>query len=194
MEMWARYAHKDLWHDFEPGWALHKSHHMPRTGPFEANDVFAIINGETAALNSIALYLQSHPYVPAKPGPVMALSESNPCPCFIHAGVPAMALCLYGFLTPGITGGLAFGAGMGITLFGIMYMVGGCLSLLMLACAGIEGGLSRACASSCTAEATASKAPHAAALPTSFSTACSLCTTAWFTSASLWAPLLSCPT
>ena len=33
-----------------------------------------------------------------------------------------MCLCLYGFLTPGIPGGLCFGAGLGITLFGIMYM------------------------------------------------------------------------
>uniref|UniRef100_A0A7S0S1S3 beta-carotene 3-hydroxylase n=1 Tax=Chlamydomonas leiostraca TaxID=1034604 RepID=A0A7S0S1S3_9CHLO len=81
MEMWARWAHKVLWHDFEPGWALHKSHHMPRTGPFEANDIYAIMNA-----------------------------------------VPAMALCLYGFITPNIVGGLCFGAGLGITLFGIMYM------------------------------------------------------------------------
>jgi len=81
MEMWARYAHKSLWHDLPSGWALHKSHHEPRTGPFEANDIFAIING-----------------------------------------VPAMALCAYGFLTPNLTGGLCFGAGLGITLFGIMYM------------------------------------------------------------------------
>jgi hypothetical protein len=35
MEMWARWAHKALWHDFAPGWALHKSHHEPRIGPFE---------------------------------------------------------------------------------------------------------------------------------------------------------------
>lgn len=35
MEMWARWAHKVLWHDFQPGWALHKSHHAPRVGPFE---------------------------------------------------------------------------------------------------------------------------------------------------------------
>lgn len=81
MEMWARYAHKSLWHEYAPGWALHKSHHEPRTGPFEDNDVFAIANG-----------------------------------------VPAMSLCLYGFLTPGMSGGLCFGAGLGITLFGIMYM------------------------------------------------------------------------
>jgi hypothetical protein len=46
MEMWARYAHKSLWHDLPSGWALHKSHHEPRTGPFEANDIFAIINGK----------------------------------------------------------------------------------------------------------------------------------------------------
>jgi beta-carotene 3-hydroxylase len=35
MEMWARWAHRALWHDFQPGWALHKSHHEPRIGPFE---------------------------------------------------------------------------------------------------------------------------------------------------------------
>jgi hypothetical protein len=35
MEMWARWAHRALWHDFAPGWALHKSHHEPRIGPFE---------------------------------------------------------------------------------------------------------------------------------------------------------------
>ena len=48
MEMWARYAHKALWHDFEPGWRLHKSHHVPRLGAFEDNDVFAIINAVPA--------------------------------------------------------------------------------------------------------------------------------------------------
>ncbi|GIL90262.1 hypothetical protein Vretimale_16337 [Volvox reticuliferus] len=81
MEMYARFAHKVLWHDFEPGWALHKSHHEPRTGPFEANDIYAVANA-----------------------------------------VPAMVLCAYGFLTPHVVGGVCFGAGLGITLFGIMYM------------------------------------------------------------------------
>ncbi|GIL68607.1 hypothetical protein Vafri_21859 [Volvox africanus] len=81
MEMYARFAHKVLWHDFEPGWALHKSHHEPRTGPFEANDIYAVANA-----------------------------------------VPAMVLCAYGFLTPHVIGGVCFGAGLGITLFGIMYM------------------------------------------------------------------------
>ena len=36
--------------------------------------------------------------------------------------VPAMALCAYGFLTPTLPGALCFGAGLGITLFGISYM------------------------------------------------------------------------
>ena len=81
MEMWARWAHKVLWHDYLPGWALHKSHHEPRLGPFEANDVYAFANA-----------------------------------------VPAMGLCLYGFVTPTLMGGVCFGAGLGITLFGIMYM------------------------------------------------------------------------
>ena len=81
MEMWARWAHKALWHDAPAGWSLHKSHHEPRTGPFEANDLFALINA-----------------------------------------APAFGLCLYGFVTPGLPGSLSFGAGLGITLFGIMYM------------------------------------------------------------------------
>ncbi|PNW83929.1 hypothetical protein CHLRE_04g215050v5 [Chlamydomonas reinhardtii] len=81
MEMYARFAHKVLWHDFEPGWALHKSHHEPRTGPFELNDIYAVANA-----------------------------------------LPAMALCAYGFFTPHVIGGVCFGAGLGITLFGIAYM------------------------------------------------------------------------
>ena len=53
MEMWARWAHKVLWHDYEAGWLLHKSHHEPRLGPFEANDIYAIAN----AVPAIALCL-----------------------------------------------------------------------------------------------------------------------------------------
>lgn len=37
MEMYARWAHKHIWHDMEAAWALHKSHHEPRTGPFEVS-------------------------------------------------------------------------------------------------------------------------------------------------------------
>lgn len=70
MEMWARWAHKALWHDFAPGWALHSSHHKLRVGPFEANDIFAIVNA-----------------------------------------APAISLCAYGFFTPSIIGGIAFGSG-----------------------------------------------------------------------------------
>jgi len=70
MEMWARWAHKALWHDFQPGWSLHASHHAPRLGPFEANDIFAVVNA-----------------------------------------IPAIALCAYGFFTPTMSGGLAFGTG-----------------------------------------------------------------------------------
>lgn len=81
MEMYARFAHKVLWHDYEPGWSLHKSHHEPRTGPFEANDIYALANA-----------------------------------------LPAIALTAYGFFTPNVVGGLCYGAGLGITLFGIMYM------------------------------------------------------------------------
>ncbi|KAK6117652.1 hypothetical protein DH2020_048614 [Rehmannia glutinosa] len=79
MEFWARWAHKALWH--ASLWHMHESHHKPREGPFELNDVFAIINA-----------------------------------------VPAIALLSYGFFHKGIVPGLCFGAGLGITVFGMAYM------------------------------------------------------------------------
>ncbi|XP_047973807.1 beta-carotene hydroxylase 2, chloroplastic-like [Salvia hispanica] len=79
MEMWARWAHRALWHDSL--WHMHKSHHRPREGPFELNDVFAIINA-----------------------------------------VPAISLMYYGFFNKGLIPGLCFGAGLGITVFGMAYM------------------------------------------------------------------------
>ncbi|CAH9111215.1 unnamed protein product [Cuscuta europaea] len=79
MEFWARWAHKALWH--ASLWHMHESHHKPREGAFELNDVFAIINA-----------------------------------------VPAIALLFYGFFHKGIVPGLCFGAGLGITVFGMAYM------------------------------------------------------------------------
>nr|UOL49144.1 beta-carotene hydroxylase 2 [Chelidonium majus] len=79
MEFWARWAHKALWH--ASLWHMHESHHQPREGPFELNDVFAIINA-----------------------------------------VPAIALLNYGFFHKGLFPGLCFGAGLGITVFGMAYM------------------------------------------------------------------------
>ncbi|KAF3321032.1 beta-carotene 3-hydroxylase 2 [Carex littledalei] len=79
MEFWARWAHRALWH--ASLWHMHESHHRPRDGPFELNDIFAIVNA-----------------------------------------VPAISLMSYGFLHRGFVPGLCFGAGLGITLFGIAYM------------------------------------------------------------------------
>ncbi|KAJ7539191.1 hypothetical protein O6H91_11G080500 [Diphasiastrum complanatum] len=79
MEFWARWAHHALWHSSL--WNMHESHHRPREGPFELNDVFAIINA-----------------------------------------IPAIVLMAYGFLNTGLLAGLCFGAGLGITTFGIAYM------------------------------------------------------------------------
>ncbi|KAL0452466.1 UNVERIFIED_CONTAM: Beta-carotene hydroxylase 2, chloroplastic [Sesamum latifolium] len=79
MEFWARWAHKALWH--ASLWHMHESHHKPREGPFELNDVFAIVNA-----------------------------------------VPAIALLSYGFFHKGLLPGLCFGAGLGITMFGMAYM------------------------------------------------------------------------
>ncbi|KAL5223755.1 hypothetical protein ABZP36_010394 [Zizania latifolia] len=74
MEFWARWVYRALWH-------MHESHHRPRDGPFELNDVFAIANA-----------------------------------------VPAISLLAYGLLNRGLLPGLCFGAGLGITLFGMAYM------------------------------------------------------------------------
>jgi hypothetical protein len=52
---------------------------------------------------------------------LLLLPQANDLYAIINA-VPAIALCLYGFLTPTMTGSLCFGAGLGITLFGIAYM------------------------------------------------------------------------
>ncbi|KAL5551825.1 hypothetical protein UlMin_002001 [Ulmus minor] len=79
MEFWARWAHGALWH--ASLWHMHKSHHRPRDGPFELNDVFAITNA-----------------------------------------LPAIALLSYGLFNEGIVPGLCFGAGLGITMFGMAYM------------------------------------------------------------------------
>ncbi|KAM3735946.1 hypothetical protein ACB098_10G125900 [Castanea mollissima] len=46
MEYWARWAHRALWH--ASLWPMHESHHRPREGPFELNDVFAMINSVPA--------------------------------------------------------------------------------------------------------------------------------------------------
>ncbi|KAG9448024.1 hypothetical protein H6P81_014152 [Aristolochia fimbriata] len=79
MEHWARWAHRTLWHSSL--WFMHESHHRPREGPFETNDVFAIIN------------------------------------C-----IPAISLMAYGFFNRGLLSGLSFGAGLGITVYGMAYM------------------------------------------------------------------------
>lgn len=49
MEAWAWYAHKYIMHGW--GWGWHESHHRPRTGWFEKNDLFAAV----FAVPSIAL-------------------------------------------------------------------------------------------------------------------------------------------
>ncbi|XP_017242529.1 beta-carotene 3-hydroxylase, chloroplastic isoform X2 [Daucus carota subsp. sativus] len=42
MELMSKWVHKALWHTSL--WHMHKSHHKPREGVFELNDVFAVMN------------------------------------------------------------------------------------------------------------------------------------------------------
>lgn len=131
MEAWARWAHKALWHDFAPGWALHKSHHQPRLGPFEARP--GVPRAGSSAVcrqravraykccitrNSARRTDRAPTLPPPMPAPVRRLPQANDLYAVVNAA-PAIALCLYGFVDDGLPGSLAFGAGLGITLFGI---------------------------------------------------------------------------
>lgn len=42
MELWAMVLHGALWHG--PWWGTHRSHHEPREGRFELNDLFALLH------------------------------------------------------------------------------------------------------------------------------------------------------
>jgi beta-carotene 3-hydroxylase len=46
MELIAIYGHKYVMHG--PGWGLHRSHHRPRTGRFEANDWYGVMGAAVA--------------------------------------------------------------------------------------------------------------------------------------------------
>lgn len=81
MEPWARLLHGRVWHGVL--WSVHESHHAPRSGRFERNDV---LSG-------------------------------------LHAPI-AMILIVAGCqLVPSTLGAAMIGAGAGMTLFGIAYLV-----------------------------------------------------------------------
>ncbi|RZR90284.1 hypothetical protein BHM03_00018152 [Ensete ventricosum] len=91
MEFWARWAHRALWH--ASLWHMHESHHRPRDGPFELNDVFAIINAVPAislmaygflnrgllpGLCFGAVSLPARPPVPGFFDDLLSLADTNP--------------------------------------------------------------------------------------------------------------------
>ncbi|THU56618.1 hypothetical protein C4D60_Mb11t19150 [Musa balbisiana] len=91
MEFWARWAHRALWH--ASLWNMHESHHRPRDGPFELNDVFAIINA-VPAISLMAYGFLNRGLLPGLCFGAVGLSSSPPLPS----------------------------RGLGITLFGMAYM------------------------------------------------------------------------
>jgi len=46
MEFWAEFLHRRVWHG--PLWFFHKSHHEPRSGRFERNDVLSSTHAPVA--------------------------------------------------------------------------------------------------------------------------------------------------
>lgn len=74
MEMWARWAHRVLWHDFQPGWALHKSHHVPRVGPFEVRSFCAPVSGSSLSLPRVWQLRRTRP-----PGQYTAGVQAGSC-------------------------------------------------------------------------------------------------------------------
>ncbi|MBC7505614.1 MAG: sterol desaturase family protein [Sandarakinorhabdus sp.] len=78
MEILAIVSHKWVMHGFL--WSLHKSHHEPRTGPFEKNDWFAVMG----AVASIILLL-------------IGTSQNIPMITAIGAGITAYGAIYFGF-------------------------------------------------------------------------------------------------
>lgn len=105
MEFWARWAHRALWH--ASLWHMHESHHRPREGLFELNDVFAIVN----ALPAISLLSYGFFNRGLIPGLCFGAVSSFLCVFF-----PLSKLKLYFETRVGMWQGL------GITLFGMAYM------------------------------------------------------------------------
>ena len=62
MEGFAWFTHKYVMHGF--GWVWHESHHRPRTGPFELNDLFAVVFATPAI---VAIYFGVHGVPPLLP-------------------------------------------------------------------------------------------------------------------------------
>ena len=78
MEILAIVSHKWVMHGFL--WSLHKSHHEPRTGPFEKNDWFAVMG----AVPSVILLL-------------IGTSQDIPMITAIGAGITAYGAIYFGF-------------------------------------------------------------------------------------------------
>jgi beta-carotene 3-hydroxylase len=66
MEFVSYVAHRFIYHG--PGWFLHKSHHTPRQGRFEWNDVFPLI------FASISIFLMMTALADPNGGDLLALS------------------------------------------------------------------------------------------------------------------------
>ena len=62
MEGVAWFTHKYVMHGF--GWVWHRSHHSPRTGAFELNDLFAMVFATPAI---VAIYFGVHGIAPLLP-------------------------------------------------------------------------------------------------------------------------------
>ena len=62
MEGFAWFTHKYVMHGFL--WVWHRSHHSPRTGAFELNDLFAVVFATPAI---VAIYFGVHGFPPLLP-------------------------------------------------------------------------------------------------------------------------------
>ncbi|CAI0417135.1 unnamed protein product, partial [Linum tenue] len=109
MEFWARWAHRALWHD--SWWDIHEV-------------IFSYLRVSLVSMSVLlksiddreAVSFQSHHRARRE-----GAFEANDVFAITNA-VPAIALLSYGFFNKGIFPGLCFGAGLGITVFGMAYM------------------------------------------------------------------------
>lgn len=103
MEFWAKWAHKALWH--ASLWQIH--------------EVCLLFNSTHMVFNLqvIKCYWETQSHHRAREGSL----ELNDVFAVTNAA-PAIGLLWYGFWNKGLSGGLCFGAGLGITVFGMAYM------------------------------------------------------------------------
>lgn len=87
MEYYARYAHEHWWHG-DVLWFVHRTHHEPRTGILEDNDIFGVLNAAVVMPVLMQAYFAEPSYGAAlRLGASMGISVFGCAYIAVHDGV-----------------------------------------------------------------------------------------------------------